>query len=151
MTCPKELIQAIHWSTPLKLSEHGIIKNKFINELHFFYSSLNQETNPVADDPPIILLDAFNAGGARLESKEKHQTLKLTNILSFGHGKHAIKLGGEFEYEESDVVSQVNKNGSFTFSSLEDYEWGLPQQLAAFPFLCRFQMYLKLSSDRVVF
>ena len=105
----------------MRLSEQGIW-GKFINEFRFEYEHVDQKISSLIDAPPIIVLEAFNKGGAGRSSRGTYQTLKLANVLSFDAGIHAIKIGGEFEYEKSDLVSLVNPNGSFTFSSIEDFE-----------------------------
>lgn len=45
----------------------------------------------------------------------------------FGAGKiHALKIGGLLEYERQILQSATNANGTFTFSSLDDYIRGNP-------------------------
>lgn len=122
---PERAYSNTNASHTLRVSENGII-GRFVNNFRFEYSELHQEINPVSDEPPIIVLEAFNAGGAGIKSTENHQTFKLSNILSFDQGSHAIKLGVELEHERSDLTEQLNQNGSFTFSSVEDFEAGLP-------------------------
>lgn len=71
------------------------------------------------------------------------QTISLTDVLSWIHGKHNLRFGGDYRRVHRDLLSGSNATGSFTFSglftedaagnlatgsSLADLLLGLPQE-----------------------
>lgn len=109
-------------SHQLRISESGYIGKRFLNEIRFQYTNESLNTAPLSDERTTSVLDAFNDGGAGNKYKSAKQSIWLADNLLFGAGKiHALKVGGLFEYEKRDTESAINQNGTFTFSSLNDF------------------------------
>ena len=110
-----------------RVSETGFIGKRFLNEIRLQYTNETIQTDPVSDKTTIIVLDSFNAGGAGNFSRIRRQNFWLSDNLLFGAGKiHALKIGGLFEYENLNLVSAANQNGTFTFTSLADFQNNRP-------------------------
>lgn len=114
-------------SHQIKISESGFIGKRFLNEIRLQYTNETTKTNPISDETAIIVLDSFNAGGAGNFSRRRRQNLWISDNFLFGAGKiHALKIGGLFEYENQNLISADNQNGTFTFSSLADFQNNFP-------------------------
>lgn len=111
----------------LRVSESGYVGKRFLNEIRFQYTDENLKTIPASDKTAVVVLDAFSAGGAGNRYESRRRNFWLADNLLFGAGKiHALKIGGVFEYERRGAESAINKNGTFTFSSLADFEANRP-------------------------
>lgn len=109
-------------SHQFRVAESGYIGKRFLNEIRFQFTDEALKTTPASDKATILVLDSFNAGGAGNRSQSRRQNIWLSDNLLFGLGKiHALKIGGLFEFERRGTESAANENGTFTFSSLDDY------------------------------
>ncbi|MGI8555908.1 MAG: TonB-dependent receptor domain-containing protein [Pyrinomonadaceae bacterium] len=119
---PERAFSSKSFSQQLRVSESGYLGKRFLNEVRFQFSDESLKTTPASDKMAIIVLDAFNAGGAGNFSRSRRQNFWLADNLLFGAGKiHALKIGGIFEFERQNLESATNRNGTFTFSSLDDF------------------------------
>lgn len=110
-----------------RASQSGYIGKRFLNEFRFQFTDETAKTTPTSDETAIIVLDAFNTGGAGNQSESRKQNLWFANNLLFGLGKiHAMKIGGLVEFERQSSESATNQNGTFTFSSLENFTLNRP-------------------------
>ena len=75
-------------------------------------------TNPSDFGAPNINIAGFTNGGVgeTPDLGRTDTTGHLTDNLSYTHGTHQIKLGGEFRVSRLDVYYQRNVRGSFTFN-----------------------------------
>ena len=66
-------------------------------------------------------------GGAGFPSDGRTRGIELTEELSWlpGNAAHRIKAGAFYNLSESEQTSGFNRNGTFTFNSLEDLENGV--------------------------
>jgi hypothetical protein len=111
----------------LRVSEVGSVGKRFYNEFRLQYTNETLKITPNSDKTTIIVLDAFSNGGAGNKSESRKQGIWASDNLLFGVGKsHAMKIGGIFEYEKRTTESARNQNGTFTFSSLNDFTLGRP-------------------------
>ena len=72
------------------------------------------------------VLDTFTAGGAQQAGGRSVSDLEWATNVDYTKGRHAIRFGSLLEggWYESD--NRTNYLGTFTFTSLEDYEAGKP-------------------------
>jgi trimeric autotransporter adhesin len=131
-----------------------VSKNRLTNNLHFNYnrshgklSNLYQDKENVAAQAGItgVSQDPFNYGVPTLSftnfqaandtgaSLTNNQTFAWSDSVIWRHGKHNIRLGGDFRRIYNDVQSSQNSRGSFTFTGFAtgydfaDFLLGLPQ------------------------
>ncbi|MBX7171929.1 MAG: carboxypeptidase regulatory-like domain-containing protein [Pyrinomonadaceae bacterium] len=111
----------------IRVSEVGTIGKRFYNEFRLQYTNENSKINPNSDKTAIIVLDSFSDGGAGNKKDSRKNGIWFSDNLLFGLGKsQALKIGGLFEYEKLETESAQNKNGTFTFSSLNDLTLNKP-------------------------
>lgn len=77
-------------------------------------------------DPAVRVLDRFTTGGAGQLGTRKGRELEIAQNVDFTVRKHAFRAGVLFEAGWWDSNQQTNANGTFTFSSLDDYLAGTP-------------------------
>jgi hypothetical protein len=101
---------------------------KLINMLHLRWRLSEDRT--VARRPgerKIVVVDAFTSGGAQSDRRESDSRGELTEVLSLTRGPHVIKAGAAIrEVGRRSYADWSNREGTFSFSSLEDYLAGRP-------------------------
>lgn len=71
------------------------------------------------DLPPIINLAGFEGFGCTGNGRGNRPTDTLNDLLTWAHGKHTLKFGGEIRKLERQQITPVNQNGTFDFASGE--------------------------------
>lgn len=109
-----------------RYSQSGNVWKKFYNEFFFQYGTEESNTASTNKTPVINVLDAFNKGGAGNDSNNQKRALSISDNLLWGIDNHALKIGGILEYEKNNIISSENENGTFTFSSTDDFLLNTP-------------------------
>jgi hypothetical protein len=102
-------------------------------------------TNPLDYGLPSIGLSQFTGLSQQQPNFSLSQTISLSETLSWIHGKHNLRFGGDYRRVHRDFLGGSNSTGSFTFSgkftedpagtantgsALADFLLGLPQETA---------------------
>ncbi len=75
----------------------------------------------------IVVLDAFTGGGAQAEARSTENHFELSEVVFWNRGKHAVKAGLIVDdVSRRGQNDQRNTDGTFYFSSLDDYTAGRP-------------------------
>jgi hypothetical protein len=82
--------------------------------------------DPSTTGPAIRVLDTMTAGGATSSGRVTSREINLQEKLDYTRGAHAFSVGGQMQWEHDDSSQIDNGNGTFTFSTLADYEAGRP-------------------------
>jgi hypothetical protein len=72
-------------------------------------------TDPTLIGSPKLTISGFDYVGATQPLGRIDTTGHATDNLTWTHGRHQLKLGGEYRRAVLDVFYQINKRGSFTF------------------------------------
>src|SRR5438445_1642770 len=112
----------------LYVSDRTVITPKLINEFSVRATTSESLTASVLQGQPrIVVLDAFVGGSGQTNYNELHNYLQLNETLSWSHGKHLIKAGANLpEIGRYSLNDRSNFDGTFQFSSLQDYTQGKP-------------------------
>ncbi|MGH9768441.1 MAG: carboxypeptidase regulatory-like domain-containing protein, partial [Blastocatellia bacterium] len=110
----------------LRVTETWIINAKMIHEARLQYqrdrSNQQANTNGLA----INVLDSFIGGGSSCcPNIGNSDSVEYQDYLTVTLKKHTIKGGIQFEYEKIHDLSGGNFNGTYTFSSLDQYRLAL--------------------------
>ena len=108
-------------SHELRFSSTVYFAKRFLNEFRVQYKKEDSSTTPQSEDISINVLDSFSSGGAGNFQESSKQSIRVANNLLFGIRQHAIKIGGDVFIENQERVSANNQNGTFTFSTLQDF------------------------------
>jgi hypothetical protein len=65
-------------------------------------------------------------GNTGMPTTSRETSFEVQNRISWlsGGGGHRLRLGGDFQYQNSESVSSSNQLGTFSFNSLADFESG---------------------------
>lgn len=110
----------------LRASETGTLGKRFTNEARLQVHLLDTSSQALTDAPAVLVLGAFDSGGAQVAGGTHATELELSEDLGYARGRHSLRAGGLLEggHYRSDQAS--NRGGTFTFPDLEAYEAGLP-------------------------
>lgn len=118
---PSRGYNSIFQSHQIRFSETGFIGKNFLNEMRFQLRHEKTQTLPQTQDVAILVLDSFNSGSAGNFRNSSKQSFIFADNLLFGYKNHALKIGVLTEFEKLAEISEINKNGTFIFSSLDDF------------------------------
>ncbi|MEJ2007466.1 MAG: TonB-dependent receptor [Acidobacteriota bacterium] len=112
----------------ISVADRSVLTKNLVNELSLrLISSDNSTQSALPGQPSIVVLGAFTGGGAQQSSYEMLRYLQLTDILSWSHERHVVKVGLNVPaLTRWNINDQSNFGGTFQFSSLQDYEQGKP-------------------------
>ena len=115
-----------HFSFQIK--ETAILSRTLNNEVRFFFGKNSNESFPANSGPLINVLDAFRGGGSPNSGENRNLDYGFGDLLMYTGRNLSVKLGFDGGYSREDSVSRRNFNGSFIFSSLDDFLAGRPIQ-----------------------
>jgi hypothetical protein len=105
----------------IRYSQVGNVGQRFYNEFRFQYEKEISEIASASKAAAIIVLDAFNKGGAGNNVETRQQSFSVADNFLWGMKNHALKIGGILDYRRRTTISAENQSGTFTFSSLADF------------------------------
>ena len=111
----------------LQISDNLTISSKMTNTFQFRINRNNSGTNPLNVGIAINVLDAFNGGGAQNLSSSRTASYNFNETLRWTpNAKWNIQFAINGNHQSNYNMSVNNYVGTYTFSSLEDYEAGIP-------------------------
>ena len=111
----------------VKVFERAILSPHFLNDLRFSYKDEPQQSTSISNQPAVIVLGAFNSGGAQLNSRLEEKTASVQDVATEVWGRHTIAFGGGARPRSFALTDTSNFGGTFTFASLADYVAGRPE------------------------
>jgi hypothetical protein len=103
------------------------IGKKVFSELRFELTQLQSSFASASNLPTVRVLDAFTSGGAGQAGVRDGRQFTVAQNFDFTIAKHMLRAGVQVEGGWWDSTQQANANGTFTFSSLEDFLAGRPR------------------------
>jgi hypothetical protein len=104
----------------------GSIRKALFNEFRFQWRAQDILYAPASRAPAVLVLNAFNAGGAQLDGGQSITQIEIADDLDIARGKHAMRTGALLERGAYDTFEYRNAGGTFTFSGLDAYNAGRP-------------------------
>jgi len=104
----------------------GSVRKALYNELRLQWQSSDLASTPVSAAPAVLVLNAFDAGGAQLAGSRASSVLYLADDLDIAVGRHAIRAGMQLDAGSYRTSELRNAAGTFTFASLDAYAAGRP-------------------------
>jgi hypothetical protein len=111
----------------VKVFEHAILSPRFLNDLRLAYKDEPQLTTSLSSQPAIIVLGAFNSGGAQITQRIEERAAAIQDVATVVWGQQTIMFGGGAHPRFFHVTDSSNSGGTFTFASLDAYSAGLPE------------------------
>src|SRR5207245_10806710 len=112
--------------TVVRGSVTGSIRKAMYNELRLQWRSQETTLASASHAPAVLVLNAFNAGGAQIDGAEHEATLYVADDLDLSKGRHALRVGLLFEDGRSESGVRRNAAGTFTFADLSAFGAGRP-------------------------
>ncbi|MGH9944391.1 MAG: TonB-dependent receptor, partial [Pyrinomonadaceae bacterium] len=104
------------------LTETAILTPSVINETRFQYQHGTREQDGDISLPRIIVNEAFTGGGSNTGlARNVENRYELQNYTSFVFGTHSLKAGGRLRGIQITDETQQNFNGTFTFTTLDQF------------------------------
>lgn len=117
----------------LRFSLTTIASEHAVNEMRMQMGRRPSQSRGLSNDIAINVLDAFSSGGSQSFSDNLNRNLDLANILTYTYKKHTFKTGFTAEANQYENLNRSNFNGTFTFSSLDQYAAVLRGDVGARP------------------
>lgn len=110
----------------VRFADSGALGKKLFNEVRFQARWQEVDINSLSDAPTIQVLNAFNRGGAQINSARRVREFELADNLDLPFKKHALRAGFLFEAANYQSNELRNLNGTFIFSSLAAFRANRP-------------------------
>jgi hypothetical protein len=109
-----------------RLSESGPLSKYWFAESRAQVRRASNAIVPSFQTPTIQVLDAFTAGGAQQDGGRRSTDVELSTDIDYARKGHAIRIGAVVDGGSYTSNSRANYIGTYTFSSLADYDAGQP-------------------------
>jgi hypothetical protein len=110
----------------LRIQEAGPLGRRAFINTRLAYSQIELDIRPVTEAPTLIVLDAFNAGGAQQRTDSTTRLVTLASDIDYVRGIHSWRVGSQLDVNWTRASQANNYLGTYTFSSREAYEAGAP-------------------------
>ena len=110
----------------LRFAETGPWSKSVFGETRLQVRWASTESASAAELPTLRVLDAFTSGGAQQAGGRDSTEIEYATNVDWAHGKHSMRAGGLVEGGWYRSDSRTNYLGTFTFTSLADFEAGRP-------------------------
>ena len=110
----------------LRLQQTGPLGRRSFINTRLAYSWNNQQAYSNVNAPTIIVQDAFNSGGAQQTSNFDQVQLTFASDVDYVRGMNSWRGGFQIDGQWLDSTNSSNALGTFTFSSPEAYQAGVP-------------------------
>jgi hypothetical protein len=125
---PERRSASFNESSLLRVSMQGSISDRLVNELRFQAQLATGGSDSLTAAPAIVVLGAFNRGGANVDNGRASRTFELTDHLSFSKGRHSFRTGGQIEHLRYRGRDFTNGFGTTVYSSLDAFLADRPAQ-----------------------
>jgi hypothetical protein len=103
------------------------LAGRLLNEFRLLVGHEEGTTVSLHSGLRIVVLDAFTAGGAQGDQRSTEDHVTLAESATYVRGRHLVKAGFQIpDFSRRGFDDRANRDGTFTFSSLEDYALGRP-------------------------
>jgi hypothetical protein len=109
-----------------RISENGPVSRRFFSESRFQTHWFGNDNRSGFEAPIIRVLDAFTSGGAQQAGGSHAVEFEGATDLDYVRGRHSMRTGVLVEGGLYHSNETSNYLGTFTFSSMADYEAGRP-------------------------
>jgi Carboxypeptidase regulatory-like domain len=109
-----------------RLSSSGPLGRNLFNESRFQFRRQTSASESLTDAPALLVLEAFNSGGAQVSGGRTGTDIELASDLDYARGRHSARAGFLLETGKYRSDSAQNMGGTFTFASLDAYNAGRP-------------------------
>ena len=117
----------------LRVSTSGLVAKRYLHEFRFQFIDGKTRNVPKSFERAIVVLDSFSKGGSSANSSTRRKHFIVTENIIYGLEKHTLKFGVNVEYQKQRLDSANNQDGTYIFSSLNDFTQGRPSRFTQRP------------------
>lgn len=122
VTLPERASNRENGNHTLQIADTFIISSRLIHEARLQLQRETSDATAVTKGIAITVLDAFNGGGSTCcPSRSRGWQADFQDLWTYNYKKHNVKGGFQLQYERARDLTASNFNGTYTFSSLEQY------------------------------
>ncbi len=121
-TLPSQAYDTGSTEHTVQISDTQVFGSKIVNETHFQFLRDADGQTAASTLPTVNVLGSFAGGGDGQISSDYQNHYELQNYTSVIHGAHTIKFGFRFRDMTESNASTNGFNGTFTFSTLTQYQ-----------------------------
>ena len=114
----------------IRVTTSGLVGKRYLHEFRFQYIDEGRRTVPLNFERAIIVSGSFARGGAGSNNRNRRKHVTLSENIVFGVEKHILKFGTLVEFTKQSLDSANNQNGTFIFSSLDNFRLGIPSRFS---------------------
>jgi Carboxypeptidase regulatory-like domain len=118
---PERASNAESTNHSLSFSETYVINARLVHEARLRFQQEASKSVPVMQAVAIDVLDAFQGGGSTNLSESRTNSIELQDSLTMTFKKHTIKTGFQIEQQNFRDLNLNNFNGTYFFSTLDQY------------------------------
>ena len=108
-------------------NQQSILTPKLLNQFRVLVGNESETWTSLSAAPLLVVLDAFNGGGAQSDRLRTEHHFTLADIVTWSSGRHVLKGGFQIpDWSRRRFDDDTNTGGTFYFSSLADYSAGRP-------------------------
>jgi Carboxypeptidase regulatory-like domain/TonB dependent receptor len=116
----------------LLFNDRLIINPNLVNQLQVTLEKDEDVARSVTNSQSIQVSGFFIGGGAQADVARTENTIHVTEVLSWTHGRHYLRFGGQLpQFSRRAVDDQSNRLGTFQFASLATYATNTPYVFTA--------------------
>jgi hypothetical protein len=112
--------------TNVRLQEAGPLGRRAFINTRLAYTQVELDIRPATEARTLIVLDAFNAGGAQQRTDSTTKLATMVSDIDYVRGIHSWRVGSQLDVNWTRASQANNYLGTYTFSSREAYEAGAP-------------------------
>ena len=90
------------------------------------WSQMDLDLHSNTEARTIRVLDSFTSGGAQQRQDMRYQWLQMMADVDHVRGRHSFRAGADLWFQRVRNIQENNYLGTFTFSSLDDFNAGRP-------------------------
>jgi hypothetical protein len=111
-------------------NHRGSFTKRLFNQFRFLVARQHTPTVSVNPGPKIVVLGSFTGGGAQADRLQTENHVAFNEVLVWTEHKHTIRTGINVpDISRRGLDDNTNMAGTYTFSTLQDYEQARPFSL----------------------
>jgi hypothetical protein len=123
---PERATEKLDQENEAKVFYNSIPGGILVNEFRAAFRHRNQSTIGSTNLPAIMVLGAFNSGGAQAAERQRDTLASFEDIASLNKGIHTFRFGGGVRPRFLWAQDASNFGGTFSYSSLSDFSQQRP-------------------------
>lgn len=114
------------------LGHRAVLAPTLVHQFRLLVAGDHQTDGSVTQGRRLVVQDAFTGGGGQVNMVQEERHFTLTETLTWSHKRHTLKAGLNVpDWSRRYANDRGNTDGTFSFSSLNDFAAGKPYSFTA--------------------